>query len=304
MAYSRDLWLPGIEITAANNGFTIGELTSTSPVIYTLITGTVAAGTYYLHDDASMTAAGYPSLYAAIGAALTAAGSAATWAWSTEAAKKSPKLPYGGLVLTSDTSYRLYFGAGEFTMDASWFGFLSAENTSQPSTTVGSTEVIISPYTVNGRWISHSLLDGVATDKQPDRYRNVKFSSPRISDATTVTWDTGTHRRMLYEYVPAAHIYPARANEYEYAHHGELGHYDANNGWLGVWESLARLDDVLLVHNACEDLQVDSHDYEVVRMREERQAERLSAVAKRMGIGGDYYEIDVDLYVVSGSYDH
>lgn len=299
MSYLRDDWFAPIIIDSTNNGFVLEETTGGAGSMAI----TVAAGTYYMHLDSTLHAAGYLSLLTAIDDALTVAGANNTYTWEVATPTSSTSQNNAGLLMArsggSSDDYTVKFADASFTMDERWFGF--ATGASNTAATAG---IITSPFTMRTRWTSHTLTDGAASDKRAFKQREIMESSDRVSDAYQVEWNEDTIRRFVYDYVPAAHVHDSRADNAAYATTGELATGDDNNAFETIWEAASRLGEVIVSHNHVSLDPTTGGPYEIIRFNDADQRRGFSRCVNMTNTQGEFYTIDVDAYVVSGNYTH
>ena len=301
MGYGVDRWYWPITLTSLNNQFVLEETTGGAGSM----TVTVTAGTYYLHNDTTLNGNGYPSLWKAISAGLVTAGANNTYGFQPITPTSSTAQTFGGVrifALTGSDSYTVKFADAAFTMENAWFGYgLSASNANHG---VGE-PWIDPPYTSKGFWQSATLTGNTASDKRSDVMREIVESSDRTSDVYQVEWNEDTVRTMRYEYVPAAHIWPDRAADASYASTASLATNDIHNAFYDVWDVGSRLGVIVIVHDeGNQDLEVVTHDYEIVKFADAAQRKSFRKCVKMMVTSGEFYELSVDLYKVSGTYSH
>ena len=314
-AYTPDTYLTPIVIDSTNNVLVVTEDPGGTP---TVITITVDAGTYYMHDDSSYHASRKGLLYTiktllndgtTAGLGTVTGTSANTYAWEVATPSSSTGLTNNGLKLKSTTStdYEITW-TGATTMLPEWFGGVTAAF-DDASVTSGSDEIITWARATRYRMCTRDILDisgtgtGGAVDKRKHHYKDVEWSSQRPSDSVAVVWDEGYYREIVYEDVPGVEVHQSRANESEYA--GTVGRAtgDTRAIWYDVWDSLATGGTVVIVHNSTSDLQVDTHSYESVRFWEPMT---WDAFASQAYPGGDYYTITLSVWCDpnTSDYDH
>jgi hypothetical protein len=324
MPYKQDIWLPRVAITASNNSFVITEDTLDNGFASgtTSFTTTVLAGDHYMHNDTGVDAA-VQGFYAKFLARLNATGAANTYTMIAIAPTQSSGMVLGGVqlrALTAVHAFRIAFDHASWTLEPEWFGFRRSDSvtttrgsltwTGNPltgnvidSTTSGSDEIITGDFTCRDRWLSQTHGNAVhgARDKRAYRYGNRRFSSSRISDAVSVEWDSGRNRHFRYEWVKSPHIFTERADDTAdtaWLTDSNLAALDTLNAFDDVWVNLARLQPALVIHNlATVDLQLDTHDYELVRLLREDQAGSFESVIEMQREAGEFYAIDLDVQI-------
>lgn len=314
-AYTPDTFYCPITIDSTNNVIVITEDPGGTP---TVITVTVDAGTYYLHDDSSFhaTAKGLLHTIKTLLNSGTTAGlgtrsgtPANTYAWSVATPSSSTGLTNNGLKLSSTTStdYEITW-TGATTMLPEWFGGVTAAF-DDASVTSGGDEIITWARATRYRMCTRDILDisgggtGCAVTKIRTYYKDVRWSSQRPSDSVAVVWDEGYFRDIVYEDVPGVEVYRERSGESEWAGTTDRATGDGNATWYDVWDALAVGGTVLVVHNSTSDLQIDTHAYESVRFWEPTPWDQF---AQQLYAPGDYYRISLRLWADpdASDYDH
>lgn len=295
MSYQRDRIMWPIQITTTNNQFSFNENTSE-------LTFTIPVGTYYLHDDTSLDSS-YKGLYTTIESAMNDAG-ANTYVLTSSIPLSSSLQTGCGLLFVRDGG-SLNWGinwqnTSNFTMNPRWFGFDRLSNDNEISS-----DEINSPYTRYGDWCSANIIDNAATDKRSRTVKEIRKSHNRPSDLYQITWNVDKIRTMSYQWVPAAHVFPDRANDAGYAETAKLATNDTNNQFYDVWNS-GSLNQVLLIQygNVAGLSDVDSGDWEAVQFYNDDASEDFFNVASLNNEGGELYDLELELYVVEGNYEH
>lgn len=309
MPYTQDIWLTPITITNSNYSFRFVEDPNGVAVPRVV---TIAAGTYYLHNDSSLHAASHLGLYVALTTAINAVATE-TYSFEVTTPTLSTGMTDAGLLIrateVTEPDFQIDWGHASMTMDPAWFGWRTGKGGLVSSNVVtsssdGGTQKMEGNYTVLGRWYTHTL-DGVhaAEDKTSDTLKNTRFSHARTSDAVAIRWQTDTIRRYVIRWVKSPHIFNSRADDSDTAWllASDLVASDIHNAWEDVWDSLSDLGEVLIVHNVngAADLQVDpsTSDWEAVRLPDEKGARSLGDTIKRVQNGGEWYDIDISLWV-------
>ena len=89
----------------------------------------------------------------------------------------------------------------------------------------------------------------------------------------------------------------------DYANVGELAIGDVWQGFDLVWESLSRLETILILHGGAGVIDAENAEWESVRLMSLEQAESFGNVARLMNLGGEYYELALELVRLGGSYE-
>ena len=329
MPYKQDIWMPAITITSSNNSFRLLEnvgVTNDERIV------TIAAGTYYGHGDATLTALPLLGLFDALATAINAV-STNTYSFTTIAPVQSSSFALSGILIKATgatVDFRIDWDDSDFTMDPAWFGFrlattdddygqltgnnpLVATDNILASTTSGSDEIITSDYTSSLRWYSKSFgtLTNGAADKRSFRYGNRKYSSSRLTDGVSVEWDSGRVRTFRYEWVPSQHLFATRGYNGGFTNSSDLDGYDMYQGFdQYVWEPMARLAPVLIQHDVTtpalswiDPSGTVQKGYELVRLLSESQAQRFDSVASLRRRGGEFYDLEIEVQV-DPSYDY
>lgn len=297
---AQDRWYKPITITSSNNSFVLTEDPTGVPTTYTV---TIPAGTYaayYSSSDFSVAS----SLYYAIRTALAAAG-ANNYAFSAATPSLSTEQTNAGLRINSVTSgtFRVDFNDASFTMDNRWFGFGTAET----NTTSDGSDNVDSKYTVLSTWTSWTLTDGTASEKISHLEREINESSDRTADAYQVEWNEDRIRNMVYEFVPAAHVYENRQDALDataYYDTAKLDATDNHNAFEQIWDAGSRLGDIIVQYDSVTDLDPINNSYSIVRFNDAGQRKSMRDCARITTRGGEFYTIDVELLVTAGNYDN
>lgn len=311
--YGVDRWFVPIVIDSTNNTFRVEE------TIAGTVDVTVAAGTYWLNSDQSGGST-YPGLLLAVAAALNSSGTLTnSYVFSsTDPVQGSLPGQNAGLELRAigaADSFKVHYSHANFTMDPQWFGHRSSYgqlsiNLFVASTTDGAEEYVHGDYTLLGQWISHTLSPYDAATSKLDRpTRNIVYSHNRPSDRYAVEWNNDTIRRIVYEYVPAVHVYTGRGDVTAYATVGDMAQRDTANAFDVVWSALSRNETVLIVHDeGDEDHALNTHlvgNFEAVKLARQQQAQDMQTVVTLQRSGGEMFKIDVELWVdPTSSYDY
>ena len=302
MSYGIDKWLMPITLTASNNKFRINETGGGAGELIE----TIAAGTYYLHDSNNST---YPGLLYEIRTALTSSATG-TLTWEVATPSSSYHQTGAGLRLVNDThTFTIDFGDVDFTMDPRCFGFTSSDSVTSSTDPAGN-NYIESKYTCRGQWRSYNEFGGEANEKVARKVRNSRQSHARPADAYQVTWNRDDVRRIVYEHVPAAHVFENRASgdvtQDMYASVGRLASGDNHNAFETIWDNgLRTLAPVLILHGDGHERIDLAGNYDAVRMMEERRTRDFGEMIRIMRAGGEYYRIETgDLYLEASTFDY
>lgn len=308
-AFSPDLWLPEITIDGDNDTLKIVEDPTGTP---TTLTVELTHGTYFLHNDESLHSTRKGLYYAIKNVLNNGTGSDGTltnsptntYGFGAVTPGQSDGVPDAGLKmfdLASVTEFRLDFTSGS-TMDARWFGAKNSSGADLDSADDAGAQVYSSDYCVRHRLRTYDLLGGAAVSKKELPRKITERSTDRIADAETTNWGEESDRRFVYEDVWPSMVDPNRAGDTPYATISGLADGDKNNAWYVVWDVLTNGGECIVVHNNTDDLQVDSHDYEIVKLAQDLDDwENFSSV---IDDGGDLRRIAFRVALISSSYDH
>lgn len=295
---ARDIWIPPIVINASNNGIRVNENGVGGVGV---ITTTIAAGTYYLHNDTTLT--DYPSFYDAVATALNASANG-VFSFSTRTPTQSTGQTLAGLrIKNSLYDFEIDFGHSSFEHDARWYGWRIDKGSLSASNVISSTSTALdSDYTVLGRWYSAGYVDNISSRKQRDYIAITEYSTSNPATAASVRWDLGKTRSFLYEFVPGPHVYGYKAEDASAASIANLATDDALNGFDLVWGALNYGRSVIVVYNASSPtLGVSTLDYEVVKLAE--KADTLRKIAKWSVAAADLYTLEFSVRTLSGNYE-
>ena len=316
--YLADTWMTPVTIvTGVNDVFRIIEDPAGAGFGPNTVDITLDPGDHYLHADPSFVST-LDGLFWSIQKVLNDGTTAGLGTRSTvplnsdydfEVATptSSTGLANNGLALRSTASaevFNIAFNDAAFTMSPRWFG-IAADVAGAPVSSVpdAADDVATMPAATRHRMVTRDLGEGHAVDKRQFNYKDVFYSSSRPSDSVAVIWDEGFERRIRYEDVRGVEVHRTRALETEWAATTGRLLGDTHAIWFDVWDALTDGKEVLLVHNSSSDLQIDTHSYEVVKLRNPLT---WDAFATQVLPGGDLYHITVPVWVdmSRASYDH
>lgn len=294
MSYGPDRWLYPIEITADNNGIHFDDNG------FDLNT-TIAAGTYYAHDDVTINST-YPSLYANIKAAMVAAsldsGDSSTFTVAAATPTVSTGLLNGGIAISTNAGRTLVWYADGTINKTGCMGYIyngadSAED-----------ETVTSPYSLFGCWQPPEY----ATDLRGIPQTIIDYSTEYTERTDFYALQRGSRvmRTALYDYIPSAHVYASRANDADYAAAGGLGVGDVFNAFESLWNQWRLGEDIIVVHrNATQSLNllVTNQGYEVVRCASIEAARDMGSIADMQLTAGEWYRLTIPCVVkTAGDY--
>lgn len=256
------------------------------------ITATLDAGTYWCHNDTTVT--DYPSLYDHIITKMNAlAGGGYTYQINDATPTASSAWPHFGIVI-STTNPGL-----SWTWDAS--GTINALEVLGWRTTDGTTAAtlgtVTSPRCYRGAWRSPDRAPSLWTSR-PARLVTPSTSIVERTDAYFFDQGARRLRTIKVEYVTAAHVYGYRADIAAFATLGELATTDDNNALEWTWTHMAKGGKALLVwYDDADDLDLllDGNGYyEVVRMADPGQMQDMGEILNLIRAGGEVYTIAID----------
>jgi hypothetical protein len=285
------MWLRPVVLTSASNKFRLYEITHATEIIVS-----VPIGTYYLHADSVLASAGFPSLYLAIETALNAVASN-EYTFKNATPRASGGQTGVGLVLSADIEeFSINFADVDFTMSAGWFGSGDSENITSTN------KRIIGKFTVLHQWYLNTISSyAQASNKRGSVQREISYSHERPTDRYAIEWYSERTRQIVYEYVPAAHVFEYGAKEQIYADTGRLALGDVNNAWETIWSGLSRDETLLIVHNVDSKWNLrdvfGSGSVESVKLFGEAQARDLDSTITLTRSAAEMYTISVNLWL-------
>lgn len=314
-AYAPDTFYTPIVIDATNNGLVVTEDPAGTPNIITI---TLDAGTYFMHDDASWHATRPGLLYAiqkllndgtTAGVGTVTGTPTFVFSWEVSAPTGSTGLTNNGLTLRATapaSSFEITWTNAASTMDARWFGHtLASPVADQASSTDSADQIVRWSRASKHRMVTRDLLgEGSAIDKRRHHYKDAQRSSDRPSDSVSVVWDEGFYRVLVYQDVYGTEVHEDRASESEWASGAALRATGDNHAvWWQVWDALTDDLEIVVVHNSSNSLQVDSLSYEVCKLW---QDPGWGGMFAQTTPGGDLYDVELTLWVdpANSNYNH
>lgn len=274
-------------------------------------TVSVAAQDWYVHAE---TATGdFPGLLFALSQALSLA-TGSTYIFLPGTPSRSPAQAWAGLLLANveDRPFSLKFSDPAFTLDPRLLGFASGQaddvvaSSGTHSQLPGPATMVRSDFTYLGAWRSWTRLSSVlgAYEKmsRPTAVRAV--SSPRPTSRRVLTWYEERIRTLKYQWVPGAHVHKGMASRVTWANAGQLGVGDVHNQFEDLWDAMARGKTCRLVHyERGESLTLFySVNAESVVLVGDNALSDLGALVSKIAKGGDFYNITLELSILSGGY--
>lgn len=312
MPYAADTFLTPIILTpGTDNVLIVEEASNTARFVVTLHQDTTSttAETWYLHDDESWHA-NYPGLLYAIKKLLndgttvgcgTISGDTVdnTYSWAVITPTGSTGMTNNGLQLRADSAtndFTLAWTDGSNTFNvAQVFGHpLNTPIADDDSSTSGSDEILSFAQTTRHRLVTTDIVDGAAIDKMRIPYKEGDHSSNRPSDRVSVYWDEGYRRRFIYDGVRGANVHEERGDQSEYATAVGRGVGDTAAIWFDIWDAFTDNREIICVHDSSDDLQVDTHSYEVLKLWNDTEWESF---ASRYQPAGDLHRIEFEAWV-------
>lgn len=272
------------------------------------LTATIPAGTYWGTAGGSGVA-GYPSLYNEIVSAMSGVsllfGNAVTYTAEARTPRRS-NLVGAGIAIKGSKADFLGIDLDTTTLDWGLLGFddavLYGLQASRPQAT-GSGREVVGYYCRKGSWTSPVW----ASQRQRTPRRAIEHSTTYTerADAYAVDYGDRATRLWSYEWVPAAHVYEDRAADPQYAEVAQLYTGDSANAFEAVWRALGQLDDVIVIH------QLDGQPvalspsstrlYDVVRIADVAAAQDFGRVAQLLRTAGEWYRLEIDCVIRSGT---
>lgn len=291
--------MPGIKSINQRDRFMFPIVLSSSKTLRLYEGGAVrncviAAGTYYLHSSAN---ADYPGLYAALLTAINAACTADFGFFSCTPALSSLALGHGlelrqvgGAPIDWEISWT------GTTLDPRLLGFPAGASGYAFANASGS---LRGPLTRWGDWIP--LMH--ATSKDRDVVRMIKAGTKIVESAYFEQSDFGSRSFRSFEYrlQPAAACVEIVDPIYQ-----EAGGFDGDEAHAAFEtlhrEGLGKRARVLVVHDVGDiSIALPAGSWEVVVLRDDRQAESFRACLKKQNVGGERYSVAFDVAIVQGA---
>lgn len=286
--YSTDRWIKKITVPADKRTMRISAGGGAINI-------TIPAGDYWCHSEASLGGL-YPGLYAAINSALTLYFSATCRAHS----------PYGlypqaGIEFYRSpvpTQFTFHFSSSAWTLDKRLFGFGQFHATDVTSVN----SVLRAPFSTWGSWVAgRPAKRKIAFE---ERIASWATDDSARTDAYEVDHGARLKRMFLYDWCQASIVHPQRALMEDHAGAAGLLVGDVHNTFHDIWTSLARLEEVIVVHDVAEQagLGVPVDSWEAVKIATLEAARRFEDVARLVNAGGEFYELTIPTVVVDGTF--
>lgn len=293
MTKMRTRHMYGVEVEAASQ--TIQWVESAVP-----LSATIAVGTYWACSGAI---AGYPSLYDAIAAAMTAESLAsgdsntyvievATPTLSTAQIMAGVRIRETGGAAWSLTRLCAINGLGVLG--------ISPSGSAQLASSGG---IVTSEWTSWGAWVPP--LDAEEWRRMPERNVALSTDETERTDAYAVYGGERWIRSWVWRRLVAGHVIASRAAEADYATSAALATGDTLNAYSDLWRWASRGGKVITTwwdDAAGIDITIPLDAYEIGRYAEVEQARRLAAVVRLIEPRGEYYDIEARLSRVQGGY--
>jgi hypothetical protein len=265
----------------------------------------VAAGYYWVHDDASMEAT-HPSLITAVEAALNGSGSlSGTYTCSASTPTESPALGAFGIKVTATgiTDFTFACGATSTATKPTAAMCLGLPHVTEGRAISSVGTVLYSPYSYAGCWASPVWRSEATPDEVALTFASTEYREQE--DAYAMSYGSQHKRAWRYIHVPAAHVFEGRADIQAYATTGEVGLGDDHNALQYLYRESQRLSDILVVaYPPGEDADLtvdDTHPYEVVRMS---SYDAFSGIQRRSRDAGEYHTLTWETCRVSGDLEY
>lgn len=225
------------------------------------------------------------------------AASAAAGSYTFEASVPSESVGEGGT--RRGLAFQRTAGSGSWgidwsssTLDPTLLGYPSGYSTDVATTL----DHLSSPREVRGVWIPVRYR----REASRDPVRDIKPSSDDVASANYHQSDYGdrTNRRLVYSYLPAATVIKGKDSTYR----NIVNVSDDNGCFERLWDSMKLRDDIIIFYEM-DPVTIDADaaglTYEIVRLRE--GATRLRDNLRMMNMGGEFYEVTLELAVVEGN---
>jgi hypothetical protein len=267
----------------------------------------IPAGTYYCW---AVSGAGgfYPSLLNTIASAMGGAsflfGNVVSYSFEARTPVLSAGLPWGGLALIGSKADFLSFDAGDTgDLIKRVLGFALNDPATYATTAgAGTKREIQGRLSRYGAWVSPEYATSRA--RTPRRLVDWSTEYTEREDAYAVDYGARTTREWVYEWILGAHVFASYALDLQYADAAGLYEGDVHNAFETVWASLARLDDVIVVHHLDGepvDLAMFGHSYDVVRLADKAAAQDFRRLAELLRTAGEYYRLRIECSIRSSN---
>ena len=297
--FLQDWWLRPIEIESGANRIVITENGTTYNC-------DIPAGTYYMHNDASVHAAGTLSLPILFTSVMLGTAAANVYAMRPCTPTKSDQMSAAGIEI-----YALS-GTDTFTVDSSTIApDILGYNAAEGYVTTAALSVR-SPYCSSAWWCSRTIVANVhgATAKRSLKTLDIAFSHSRPRDRYSLEYDENDRiRPITYEYVPAAHVHlygAARASDAAWAGLAEPYYtsfgtptlvYDSHNAFERVWQSLARSEPVIIAHDRAYGAWDGTLDVDAEMVKLLDPSTSIEDVASLMQATGELYRLEPIVWI-------
>lgn len=290
--YGPDRWIGQVTITASNQRLVMSEAGGNFNV-------NIPTGTYWLYAGVQVGA--YPSLFAALLAAIHTANGTNTYGVRPCTSPRSP-YPFGGLELyrvSGADPFALKLDASSWTFDRRILGFAADDTT--PATSDPAAR-IQSRRTAWGQWVPPAI----AADKRGDTARELYAAQAMGRALSVYAWAEDTIRRYEYTRCPAAAVRRTRAGEQpEYARAAGKAYGDTHHTWQDLHDQLALGGVVLVRHNDGHNtLTLADGAWEAVQLATAEQRASFEATLREARRVGELYDVVPTVYVLAGTWEH
>ena len=266
----------------------------------TPLSATLTPGPYYGHNDSALDAT-YPSLFIAISDAMTAeslsSGDSITYYFSNATPTASSAMTNFGVKIVGDAAWT-WDSSGTINADG-WLGFTTSDGTIVAN---GSFEVY-STRTYSTAWIGPEPPS--MWGSHPERIVDPSTEYVERDDAYWFDRGSRSIRELVFQYIPSAHIYKARAKRAEYASTGQVAQYDTFNALERVWESACVGGTLILVwYDQRTDIELDidnSGYYEIVRLFDKKNMQDFSTMISLRRTAGELYDVSFKTVRMNGT---
>lgn len=285
MGEQRQKFLFPVTLDATSGSIDVSETGGGSDTI-------TLTGKYWAHNDSSMSAS-FASLFEDLISELNSSSSLQGNYSIAAGAPLGPSSEIGNFGLTIS-----------MTGSPSAFSFTPSAPSTTPSPTLADCLGMPKSGAVNsigttmhfpmlyaGSWVAPHMRTLAAPDVEPLLFPSTEFVE--LEDAYSMDYGDRNLRLWRFEEIAAAHIFRARASIEGYADTAGLTFGDGNNAFEELYKQAVRNEDIIVVNyseTTPGDLQIDAHDYEVVRfLPTKRLSDIIGTRPKRLA--GEFYDL-------------
>lgn len=289
----QDRFVTWIEIeTGVNDKIVISESGEPDATI------TIPSGIYYCYSDDDglrPNSNEFVPLYTTIQNLLTAG---VDTTWTIRSYDNSNSIVKGRSIEVESTILGWSFNTAATTFPLSYLSFGADAAT---SSTFGTKR---GEYSYRGAWSPYSLV-GERVDKRSYQMNQSRFSDTDTRRSYVLQVREGKHRMFEYSYVPPQNIFESRNADPNYQADSLFPDDDLNNSLDHLWSTFGSsseevgLRPLLVVHDdGDQDLEVWSHDWEVLIPRDQEQILNFQNLVSDLNIKGEFYRVSFDMWSI------